>query len=45
MLFSSPAFYLSLALSVLSMFILDLLMFTVKTSKDTLLNYMKKSAR
>ncbi|CAK77311.1 unnamed protein product (macronuclear) [Paramecium tetraurelia] len=45
MLFSSYAFYLSLALSVLSMFILDLLMFTIKTSKDTLLNYMKRQAR
>ncbi|CAD8064402.1 unnamed protein product [Paramecium sonneborni] len=45
MLFSSPAFYLSLALSVLSMFILDLLMFTMKVSKDTLLNYMKRQAR
>ncbi|CAD8146015.1 unnamed protein product [Paramecium octaurelia] len=45
MLFSSSAFYLSLALSVLSMFILDLLMFTMKVSKDTLLNYMKRQAR
>ncbi|CAD8070330.1 unnamed protein product [Paramecium sonneborni] len=45
MLFSSYAFYLSLALSVLSMFIFDLLMFTIKTSKDTLLNYMKRQAK
>lgn len=45
MIFSSPIFYLGLALSVLAMFVLDLLMFTMKTSKDSLLNYMKTQAR
>lgn len=41
MLFSSPVFYNGLVLSVLAMFILDLLLFTIKTSKDNLLNYLK----
>lgn len=41
MLFSSPLFYFTTSLSVLSMFALDLLLFALKTSKDTLLNYLK----
>lgn len=41
MLFSTSIFYTGLALSILSMFALDLTMFSFKFTKSTLLNYLK----
>lgn len=44
-LVKSPLFYLSVSFSVLSVFMVDLVIFSLKISKDNLLNYMKKSQR
>jgi phospholipid-translocating ATPase len=44
-LFESPLFYFCVTISILSMFSLDLLLFSFKISKDNLLNYYKRIVR
>jgi phospholipid-translocating ATPase len=41
-MFTSSLFYWCIVLSVLWMFAIDMSLFSMKLSKDSLLNYMKK---
>lgn len=41
-LLASPIYYVSVCFSVLSAFTVDLLIFSIKTSEENLLNYVKK---